>query len=259
MAEFPSMPLWTDAYLADTTHLTTTEHGAYLLLLIAMWRTSEKRLPNDDHRLARYAKLTSGQWARMRSTIMEFFRVDGDWITQGRLTDEAALVKSKSRQQSDNARARWRKNNETADATALPEVSRSDAPTSTPTPTSTDSSLRSESVPADQPDKEVITHVKRATRLSADWGPSEECRAFAIGLGLDPASILASFRDYWLAKPSNATKLDWPATWRSWCRREAERRDRESYAPVGRSGHRQMPPSDLAAARRAAARFKAER
>jgi uncharacterized protein YdaU (DUF1376 family) len=135
MAEFPAMPFWTDAYLADTTHLTTIEHGAYLLLLIAMWRAKDNRLPSDDAKLARYAKLTAGQWRRIKPTIMEFFRDDGTWITQGRLTDEAAFVRRTSARQSDNAQARWRKNKETHDATALPEQSRAGAPTPTPTPT----------------------------------------------------------------------------------------------------------------------------
>ena len=40
MAEAPIMPFATDAYIGDTTHLTTIEHGAYLLLLFAMWRTA---------------------------------------------------------------------------------------------------------------------------------------------------------------------------------------------------------------------------
>jgi hypothetical protein len=39
MAEFPALPLWTDAYLGDTRHLSQSEHGAYLLLLITAWRT----------------------------------------------------------------------------------------------------------------------------------------------------------------------------------------------------------------------------
>jgi uncharacterized protein YdaU (DUF1376 family) len=260
MAEFPSMPFWTDAYLADTTHLTTTEHGAYLLLLIAMWRTSDKRLPNDDHRLARYAKLTSGQWARMRSTIMEFFRSDGDWITQGRLTDEATLVKLHSRSQSDKARARWLKNNNTTDAVALPDECRSDAPTPTPTPTSTDSSLRSESSPPEtRADRLAATlkeehraTIKRATRLSPNWTPDEECHAFAVELDLDPGAVLMQFRDYWLAKPTNATKLDWNATWRSWCRRDAERRDERG----GRGSNRQAPGGLLAAAGAVADRLR---
>lgn len=32
MAEFPALPLWTDAYIGDTAHLTNEEHGVYLRL-----------------------------------------------------------------------------------------------------------------------------------------------------------------------------------------------------------------------------------
>lgn len=75
MAEFPVMPFWTDAYLADTTHLTTLEHGAYLLLLFAMWRAPENRLPNDDRLLARYTEMTPAQWERKKKILMPFFEV----------------------------------------------------------------------------------------------------------------------------------------------------------------------------------------
>jgi uncharacterized protein YdaU (DUF1376 family) len=128
------MPLWTDAYLGDTSHLTTIEHGAYLLLLISMWRTAEKRLPSDDKLLARYARCNAGQWARMKPILMAFFKVDGGFITQSRLTDEAYAVKQHSRKQSDKAKARWLKDKETPDAAALPEPCRNDAPLPLPLP-----------------------------------------------------------------------------------------------------------------------------
>lgn len=131
MAEFPALPLWTDAYLADTSHLTTIEHGAYLLLLIAMWRGGGT-LPDDDRKLARFARLTAGQWKRIKPTIMEFFdRADGK-ITQGRLTAEMVFVRQHSKRMSDNARSRWLKEKGTGDAKALPEACKTDAPTPTP-------------------------------------------------------------------------------------------------------------------------------
>lgn len=134
MAQFPSLPLWTDAYLADTTHLSTIEHGAYLLLLMAMWRSKGCRLPNDDKLLARYAGLTAGQWARIKPSIWPFFRVESDSITQGRLTDEAELVRRNSAVASDNARRRWLKNNDSDDAKASVPQSGRNATTPTTTP-----------------------------------------------------------------------------------------------------------------------------
>lgn len=108
MAELPSMPLATDAYLGDTTHLTTTEHGAYLLLLIAMWRAGGS-LPDDEKLLARYAKVTAGQWRRMAPVLMEFFERRDGRITQSRLTREYERVRQHRAQQSDKARAKWLK------------------------------------------------------------------------------------------------------------------------------------------------------
>lgn len=80
MAEFPAMPLLIDSYLGDTTHLTTLEHGAYFLLLLSAWRRDDACLPDDDDLLARYTKLTKGQWKRIRPIIEPFFDVSyGRW------------------------------------------------------------------------------------------------------------------------------------------------------------------------------------
>lgn len=95
MAEFPALPLWTDAYLGDTTHLTTMEHGAYLLLLMTAWRSASVELPDDDKLLARYARCNAGQWKRLRPILAPFFRIkNGKW-TQGRLNDEAKAVRER--------------------------------------------------------------------------------------------------------------------------------------------------------------------
>lgn len=65
----------------------------------------------------------------------------------------------------------------------------------------------------------------RGARLPDGWQPSDADRAFALGLRLDAGRVADGFRDYWhAAAGANARKRDWSATWRNWCRREAERR-----------------------------------
>lgn len=80
MAEFPALPLFTDAYLADTRHLSTEEHGAYLLLLMCAWRTRGCALKDDDRFLARIAGVSAHRWRRLKPVLREFFDIsDGRW------------------------------------------------------------------------------------------------------------------------------------------------------------------------------------
>ena len=65
-----------DAFTGDTAHLTTEETGAYLLLMLAYYR-SEKPLPARDRALAAICKLPIDQWLEAKITLAEFFHRAG--------------------------------------------------------------------------------------------------------------------------------------------------------------------------------------
>lgn len=67
----PWMPFYIADYLADTGHLSTIEHGAYLLLIFHYWQNGG--VPDDDTRLARIARVTPKEWREMKTTIGSFF------------------------------------------------------------------------------------------------------------------------------------------------------------------------------------------
>lgn len=110
MADLPFFPLATDAYLADTQHLTDAEHGRHLLLLIALWRAPRQRLPNDDAWLARkFGRTAEEVAAELRPIIAEFYQCDGNWITQKRLSREYSRASRQVEQKREAAKSRWRK------------------------------------------------------------------------------------------------------------------------------------------------------
>lgn len=77
MPERPYFNLHTGDYLGDTLHLSTIEHGAYLLLLIACSQSIVGGLPKDDAYLARASRL-GHRWPKYRDTITRLFFDNGE-------------------------------------------------------------------------------------------------------------------------------------------------------------------------------------
>lgn len=81
------MPLYIPDYLADTAHLTTIQHGAYMLLLMHYWRNGP--LPDDDEELASIAKADAKTWKAIGRTIRRFFsHIDDGLLHQKRMDHE---------------------------------------------------------------------------------------------------------------------------------------------------------------------------
>jgi len=94
MAALPYLQFHPSDYLADTQHLTTTEHGAYLLLIFNYWQQGHP-LKDCDRRFSNITRLPAIQWMDMRAIIEEFFTIqDGVWI-HNRIEDDLAYVREK--------------------------------------------------------------------------------------------------------------------------------------------------------------------
>lgn len=107
----PYIKLFVDDYARDTKHLTTEEHGAYLLLLMKAWEYPSVSLDDDDEMLARHAKVSRSKWAKMKKVIMAFWTLDGRskrWV-QKRLKEERRSALGKSHVAKDAAVSGWTK------------------------------------------------------------------------------------------------------------------------------------------------------
>ena len=97
MSQAPIMPIFTDAYLADTLHLSTEEHGAYLLLLFATWRNNGQPLADDPRKLSRIVRVSERRWVdKIRPSLAPFFDLSGGSWRQMRLENAWADVAKRS-------------------------------------------------------------------------------------------------------------------------------------------------------------------
>lgn len=189
------MPLHIPDYRADTGHLSTLEHGAYLLLIMHYWMTGG--LPDDDARLARITGMDRQQWTEAKPALEPLFTAGWRHKRVERELRKVQVSEARSEAGKAGADARWRPDfaigkNKSASLSSL------------------DSKKKKE----------------RGARLANDWTPSVADKEAAKAEGFSESEIgreAAKFRDYWLAKSGSAgVKLDWSATWRNWCRRAAE-------------------------------------
>lgn len=227
MAEFPKLPLWTDALIGDTFHLTPAEFGAYMRLLIVAWRRKDCALPADDVFMGRCVG-DPKNWHRIKPKIIGFFQLSGDgFYRQMRLLDE----RESCARYAENAAARGKasalkRKNRGVDG--LKTVSKQE-PTPNPNPYP-----KEESTPLSPPkggnpeanNPEIPESSKRKRRTSIpdnfpDATKIEEGRQFwAVHARLDLANEAEEqaehFRDHHRSRGS--TMADWPAAWRTWTR-----------------------------------------
>lgn len=201
------MPLYIGDYLADTSRLTTEQHGAYLLLLMDYWRSG--RLPDDDKVLSQISKLSNDAWSNARAMLEQFFSIeDGYWI-HSRVEQEMAEAKVNKQKNHDRAvkaaKSRW--NHANSNATS-----------------NTNAML--EECPSPSPSHKNNTTVAKATKgtrwqkgfaLPSEW--VEFCKKERYDL--DPSKVFEEFTDYWVSVAgAKGVKADWSATWRNWIRNQ---------------------------------------
>lgn len=140
-------PLFVGDYLADTGHLTTEEHGAYLLLLMHQWRTGLIPAASDEQ--ARIVRLSGRRWVKLSPTVLAFFSRAEGGFQQMRLERARGEKDKKAQQLSDAARK--------AGLASAAQRSLNDRPTVTPTVTPTVDQRSSTYLYRDTEKKEEIT------------------------------------------------------------------------------------------------------
>lgn len=231
MSTTPFLQLYAGDYLADTLDLTTEQHGAYLLLLITMWR-HDARLPNNPVKLARIARVHPPRWARVWAEIEKFFTVSDDgFITNTRLLKEHEKARHKSQSRAASgakggkAKALKNINAGLANATVLPEHGQ-----------------RSESEVKEEAN---ASSKMRGSRLAEEWHLPQSWGEWSVEAGLSDADTRIEadkFRDYWRGVPgAKGVKLDWLATWRNWVRKAiADRQPKLRTIQGGKTGDAQV-------------------
>jgi uncharacterized protein YdaU (DUF1376 family) len=183
------MPVFIGDYLADTMHLSTEQHGAYLLLLFHLWRRGT--LQDDDGALAQITGLSRNAWSQARPVLAEFFQIhDGLW-RHGRVERERLRVTAKQLSNSKQAKLaaarRWGK-----PALLLPGMIESGDAGSIADALPDDADSHSHSEP------ELLRTNTSQERVSSNRKPDSRHTRFR--------SILA---EYWKAKNHAAPEMPW--------------------------------------------------
>lgn len=222
MAALPYIQLYVADYLADTMHLTTEEHGAYLLLIFNYWQTGK---PIPKSRLARIARLSNERWISVELSLNEFFNDNGEEWVHARIDRDLDAVYATQNQRSaaGKASAEARKNKKPtkpqreSNARSTPvESPLNENSTIRDTDTDTDTEEEhTQRVPA-QDGSPVDDGTERPKFAMTDaWEPNTQSFTAVLhrnGLSGQTfrADQLLEFRSYWISRPGDhKTQAQW--------------------------------------------------
>ncbi len=211
------MQLYVADYLGDTYHLTTEEHGAYLLLIMTYWQSGKSI---HKSRLATASRMTNERWTDVERTLNEFFVEDenGCWVHE-RIELDLNRVNAKAAQASraGKASAKKRKASKVIDNKGnsngrSTDVQRKHKSSLNHTDTDTDT---------DTKDREKEKPLNNNLRTSVQDGfiPSEQTKQKAI-LAMVPKEIVNSPDEIikFISHQKSAGKLsfDWNEEFLKW-------------------------------------------
>lgn len=210
MSKAPSMPMYWDAYLADTTHLTTEEHGAYMLLLAAMWRRNGW-VPDDDRDNARILGLTIGKWRKIKVRLSGFLMFREGEISQKKLLETWENTQEKIEKNRTNGAKGGRPKSSKNKHLGKANGSISDNPN--------ESKPEPEPEPYRKEEGKPSSKTKRKTSMPEDAICSPELIAVAAEEGYDEVEAKAQFERFKSSAIANGRKYaSWKAAWRNWFR-----------------------------------------
>lgn len=220
--------------------LTLEQSGLYIAICAHYWETAE-RLPLDDATAARRLGINCKNYRKVRNELLSLGKIarHEDGYCNDRAERELAAAKRASKTEGetdvDTPRGIHAGEHENGGDQVQKRGARADTITrsiddQSPNQSTINHPIEVEKEKQNQaPSKDLVFESikivkktrEKGSRLSPNWELSAKNREWARVNCFAPDAAITleadKFRDYWIAKPS-ATKLDWDATWRNWCR-----------------------------------------
>lgn len=204
-------------YLGGVSGMTAELMGVYWMICTLLYM-SDGMIQTDDHRLKTNAGVSHQRLPGALRELVKMRKIDisnDGAITQQKVSEELSRAELRITKAQANGKQGGRPSSDINDLGKPPGIPDEKLTRGIHQPSDIIQQSKERSSNDDQ--------KKKGCRLPEDWEPTYDDRVICQELRLDPDEILAEFTDYWIAVPGQrGVKLDWSATWRNWCRKQAK-------------------------------------
>lgn len=205
------MKFWVGDYKADTSHLSTEENGAYLLILFDYWWHQRGPI-NNEKTLREITKLSAHKWKNISPTILEFFEIRDGRLYHPRVEEELEKAQGKSEQARNAVNSRLDRQSTDVGTDVVLSHSHS----------------QSQNHKNQIKKKKTSKKKKNKTAAPAEFDITPEMKKWAEPLGFSTAALIAQteiFLDWHRARGNKF--VNWNAAWRNWIKKAKQFADDE--------------------------------